>query len=90
MYRKRVPQVRAREDLVRVLTRDLAFGLKGLVCSFQANRSTDIPNRSTDCNDYCSFLLSGWGSVDFSAVSVDRFVGIGRPIWHCSMPLVKL
>ena len=43
-------------------------------------RSTETVYRSTDSWFYCSILLSGWVTVDISAVSVDRFYGIGRPI----------
>ena len=46
-------------------------------------RSTDFVNRSTPCYDYCSILLSGWGTVAIFTVSVDRF---WKPVdrFYCS------
>ena len=66
--RKRVSQVRARED------NQYGYrGSPGLVKMVLMHDLTrDLTNRSTACNVYCSNLLSGWDSVDISAESVDR------------------
>ena len=86
MHRKRVPQVRAREDnlcgyrgspglvkmvLMRILTRDLAcLAFADLLIS---GKSVDRFGKPVDRYwVYCSNLLLGWDSVDISAESVDR------------------
>ena len=59
--------------LIRVLTRDSAFGFERGWFAVKANRSTDLPNRSTD----------SW--VFFAICS--RVGQIGRPVYSFGRPI---
>ena len=98
VHRKRVPQVRAREDnrdgyrgspglakmvLICVLTRDLAFGFKWLICSFR-QIGRPIVKIGRPIVGFSVAICSRVGvSADRYTVSVDRYR-------HCSMPWFKL
>jgi hypothetical protein len=50
-------------------------------------RSTDTGESVDRLSDYCSLLLSGWDTVAYFTVSVDRSWKIGRPILLLSRPV---